>query len=256
LSRSGTQSPPKKQKQLQKQKQAQQIQKQKNRQAQIVAPPSDGNAHLATAQAADAKRDARMQRQAEARAAAQRRRRAANIRKIGIAGAAVLVIAVAVVTFIIQEANKPGQSVSIMADRHHLGSLTEGHVPYSTTPPTSGPHVSTVPLWQVYADHQPDELMVHGLEDGGVIINYRPDDLDKAQVDKLAAVAQTYEQLTDSKNHVLMQPYPNISNAIVLTSWGRMDKMDTFDETRIRRFIEAYAGWDHHEGKEGQRIAP
>ncbi|MCH8055195.1 MAG: DUF3105 domain-containing protein [Deltaproteobacteria bacterium] len=34
---------------------------------------------------------------------------------------------------------------------------------------------------------------------------------------------------------------------IALTAWTRTKKLDRVDEKRIRRFIEAYIGFDHHQ---------
>jgi hypothetical protein len=33
---------------------------------------------------------------------------------------------------------------------------------------------------------------------------------------------------------------------IALTAWTRIDTMDQLDEGRVRRFIDAYRGIDHH----------
>ena len=93
---------------------------------------------------------------------------------------------------------------------------------------------------------------MHGLEDGGVVINYQPD-LDKATVDKLAEIANLYIK-TPGKENIIMSPYPGLSNPIVLTTWGRMDRLDTLDETRIRAFVDAYVNIDHHENSDGQRL--
>lgn len=197
-----------------------------------------------------AAREARIARQAEARAAADRRRRAKTLRRNGIiAGVVVLLIALFAYLYI-KEANKPGQSVQVMADRHHIVPSGPSNVAYSTDPPTSGPHVQEVPDFKVYSEPITNELAVHGLEDWGVIINYKPD-LDKASIDKLASIATSYEQLSGGMSHVLMTPHPSQTDPIVLTAWGRQDRMAVVDEARIRRFIDEYVGIDHHEGSEG-----
>ena len=41
------------------------------------------------------------------------------------------------------------------------------------------------------------------------------------------------------------------TDPIVLTAWGRQDRMAAVDEARIRKFIDEYVGIDHHEGSEG-----
>ena len=172
-----------------------------------------------------------------------------TLRRNGII-AAVAVVLIALFAYLyIKEANKPGQSVAAMANRDHIAP-GGAHVAYSTDPPTSGPHVPEVPEFKIYTQPITDELAVHGLEDAGVIINYKPD-LDKASVDKLASIATSYEQLSGGRNHVLMTPHASQTDPIVLTAWARIDRMATVDEARIRRFIDEYVGIDHHEGSEG-----
>ena len=199
------------------------------------------------------RREARLQRQAAARAAADRRRRMKTLRQMGIFAAVIVVLLGVGLAIYIREASKPGQGVPIMSDRHHLGPGETSPIPYSTDPPTSGPHVGDLPQFKVYTEPITKELQVHALEDGGVVINYRPD-LDKTTVDKLAGIATSYIERGGGAGHVVMSPYPGLPNPIVLTAWGRIDRLDQFDEARIRRFIDAYVGIDHHEGSEGQRI--
>jgi hypothetical protein len=137
-----------------------------------------------------------------------------------------------------------------MVDRQHITNATDPHTPYSTDPPTSGPHTDAVPAFQVYTEPIEKEKAVHGLEDGAVIINYQPG-LDQPTLDKLTELARLYLN-TPGKSRIIMYPYPNLSHPIVLTTWGRIDRLDTLDEARIRRFIDAYVNIDHHETTEGQ----
>lgn len=245
--RSGTTSPKQK---SQKQKQSSKA-SYAQPQAQPKPKPSEAEQKALAAQDA-ARREARIQRQAEARAEAERKRRQANIRKYGIIGAVALVAVAVISWLVIRELNKPGQAVDVMSIRNHLTAATDPHVPYNSDPPTSGPHTNSVPAFIVYATPIPKEEQVHGLEDGGVVINYKPD-LDAPTVEKLASIARVY-QGTPGKQNVLMSPYPGLSNAIVLTTWGRIDRLDTLDEARIRNFIDAYVNIDHHEGSEGRRL--
>ena len=80
---------------------------------------------------------------------------------------------------------------------------------------------------------------MHALEDAGVVINYKPG-IDQATLDKLTALTESYSDKVD------LIPYPNLSNAIVLTAWTRIQRLDAFDEAGMRRFIDAYRGIDHH----------
>ena len=184
------------------------------------------------------RRAARLQRQEQARAAAARRRRIVMFRNVGIGAAVLLVVVVGIAVAAINDANKPGQGFAMEASPH-IGAVGAAHAPYGTDPPTSGPHVSDVPNWGIHPTAIAKELQVHGLEDGGVIINYQPT-LDKAVVAQL-------EQLTNSyDSEVILAPYENLSSPIVLTAWTRMQKFDAYDEAGMRRFIDAFRGIDHH----------
>lgn len=219
-------------------------------QTKQATKPAPNTQTLAAQEAA--RKEARIQRQAQERAQALQRKRQANVRKYAIMSAAVLVVVAVIAWVMLRDAGKPGQGQAIMTDRTHLQAVTDPHVPYSTDPPTSGPHTQDVPAFKVYTEPLAKELQVHGLEDGGVVINYQPD-LDKAVVDKLTALANLYIN-TPGKQRIIMSPYPGLSNPIVLTTWGRMDRLDTLDETRIRAFVDAYVNIDHHENSDGQRL--
>jgi hypothetical protein len=224
----------------------------KAKRAQPTAPKLSPEQSQAIASQEAARREARIQRQAVARAEAARRQRTTKIRNYSLAGAAVVALVALIGWMIMREANKPGQAVQIMAERSHLQAATDAHAPYSTTPPTSGPHTASVPAFRVYDEPLAPEEAVHGLEDGAVIINYKPD-LDEATVTKLRDIANAYIN-TDGKDHIIMTPYTGLAEPIVLTTWGRIDRLDTLDEARIRTFVEAYVNIDHHEGTDGQRI--
>jgi hypothetical protein len=46
--------------------------------------------------------------------------------------------------------------------------------------------------------------------------------------------------------HWVQMRLPYMDSRIALTAWGRIDKFDQFDESRVVGFIDAYAGVDHH----------
>lgn len=167
----------------------------------------------------------------------ERRRRIASIRKIGILAVIALLAVGGGLALYLNEANKPGESVS-QQPSPHITSASDPHS-YSTDPPTSGPHLRQTAPWGVSSTPVVKEEQVHNLEDGGVVINYRPD-LDKPTVDRLAELARSYD------TQVLMSPYPGLAQPIVLTAWGRIDRLSSLDEARIKRFVKAYRGVDHH----------
>ncbi len=135
----------------------------------------------------------------------------------------------------------PGQFVPSLGNRHVMPAEV-GLIRYNSDPPTSGPHLAQVASWGIHQEPIPKELQVHNLEDGGVVIQYncRPADAScKTLIDQLSEVSRKYD-------HIVLAPYPGMSNKIALTAWTRIDKFDDFEEQRIVRFIESYIHIDHH----------
>lgn len=169
---------------------------------------------------------------------AQTRMRQARRRWLPAAVIVVVVVAVVVGYFAYRAtADLPGAKMPDQGNRH-LQTAAEPHEAYNSNPPTSGPHLPYIAPWGVHTRPIPPELQVHNLEDGGVMVQYNCECPDLAA--KLAAVAQKYDK------HVIVAPYPGMTSTIALTAWTRIETLSAFDEKRIRRFIEAYHGIDHH----------
>jgi hypothetical protein len=132
----------------------------------------------------------------------------------------------------------PGEFVSSLGNAH-IPTADTPHQPYNSDPPTSGPHLPHIAPWGVHTRPIAKELQVHNLEDGGVVVNYRPDCVDGV-LEPLRTIVGRY------RDHVVLAPYPGLDRCIALTAWTRIDKLDTVDERRIVRFINAYRGIDHH----------
>ena len=135
----------------------------------------------------------------------------------------------------LQPGPTPGEiKVPEMDSRRHLDSPDETHEPYNSTPATSGPHY---PIWWqewgVVDQELPDELLVHNLEHGGIVIRYDCPSGCPALIDRLAEVTGRYKK-------VILAPYSGLGTRIALTAWTYLDRFDEFDEDRIVRFIEAH----------------
>ncbi len=134
----------------------------------------------------------------------------------------------------------PGISVADLGNEH-IPSATTPHVAYNTKPPTSGPHLDPKADWGIHDEQIPDELQLHNLEDGGVLIQYDCDGQDCSDlVNQLKTVARKY------KDKVILAPYSGLDNRIALTAWNRIDSFNEFDEERITTFINSFRGVDHH----------
>ncbi len=107
------------------------------------------------------------------------------------------------------------------------------HPPYNSNPPTSGWHTETTVPWGISKASVPDEMQVHNLEHGGIIIQYEPKIAEETR-QRLEEIAKRY------KSKVLMAPRAGLDRAIALTAWTYLDKFDAFDECRVIGFIKAH----------------
>lgn len=121
-----------------------------------------------------------------------------------------------------------GQPVPILG-RRHVPFGTK--VAYNSSPPSSGPHWPKPADWGVYRSPLPDERAVHNLEHGGIWISYKGVDGETRQ--QLEALADKYPSA------VVLSPRPRNDSKIALASWGRIEKLSSFDESRIVAFISA-----------------
>jgi len=136
--------------------------------------------------------------------------------------------------------NRPPGTIFPDQGNLHVQTLKEPNAPYNSDPPTSGPHLPYIAPWGIHTEPIPRQLQVHNLEDGGVMVQYNCPEPCPDLVAKLAAIVSGYDQ------QVILAPYPGMKTRIALTAWTRMDAFNDFDEPRIRRFISAYRGIDHH----------
>lgn len=132
-----------------------------------------------------------------------------------------------------------GEKVAGMGNVH-INSPSSPHPPYNSVPPTSGYHVGGKSNWGVHDEQIQDEIQVHNLEDGGVIVHYDPEEVDDETIDALESIVRSY------RDKVILEPYDGIETPLVLTAWRRIDNLDELDESRIRLFIDTYRGIDHH----------
>jgi hypothetical protein len=72
------------------------------------------------------------------------------------------------------------------------------------------------------------------------VVIYYNGEAGQETVNLLETLVEGYE------DRVLLTPLPEMENTITLTAWGRMDSLSYFDEERIKEFIRAFRGIDHH----------
>ena len=126
------------------------------------------------------------------------------------------------------------------ADHIDVGAA---HEPYTTNPPTSGPHYNEAGLGPVQADfyedasEAPPEGVVHNLEHGMIVFYYNPDappevieDLKLAVEDEsVASVATTWTDLEGDAN-------------FVMTAWGQSQACEQVSRTVVNDFRREFQG--------------
>ncbi len=109
---------------------------------------------------------------------------------------------------------------------------------YSTVPPTSGQHWGAWSDCGFYNHPLPDELLVHNLEHGNIIVSYNlPDD------DDVAALRAAVAAIPLAEEFAIVRRYHEIPEGMVaITTWGVLDRMMGVDPERIARFFADYPG--------------
>src|SRR3989344_1627121 len=131
--------------------------------------------------------------------------------------------------YFLNQPEKPrsGTAIPILGQDHiAVGAF---HPPYNSDPPTSGWHYEESAPWVVDQNELPDEQLIHNLEHGGIWISY-------TGVDN--ATKSALEKIARSEKKVIVEPRAKNNAPIILASWGRLLKLDTFDEQAVMDFIE------------------
>ncbi|OGF56896.1 MAG: hypothetical protein A2Z21_07275 [Candidatus Fraserbacteria bacterium RBG_16_55_9] len=130
----------------------------------------------------------------------------------------------------------PGHPVTDQG--HRIISPGEAHPPYNSTPPTSGWHYAIPARWGIHDGPIPDEVQLRNLAGGGVLVQYQSN-LPAEELQQLRAFVA--ELRKDQKYcQVVLAPYERLDQKIVLTAWGRIDRLAGFDPHQIRDFIDAF----------------
>jgi hypothetical protein len=155
-------------------------------------------------------------------------------RLIAVIAAVVVVIAVGVGAYVLlggeddayaealTAAGCQDQTIPEAADNSHLAEGEE-QPEYSTDPPTSGRHRPVPALWGVYDSPVGQDILVHNLEHGGLIVQYGdgvPPETRTAMVDAVL----------EDRDFMLITPYPALGDKIAFTMWTRLVTCERFDE--------------------------
>ena len=173
----------------------------------------------------------------EATAAYARRQQIRRTAIWAVAGLVALVLVGLMVSEIARP--KPGEAVSVLPSAPHIQQGTIGR--YNSNPPASGLHLGQIATQGFFNQAPADELLVHNLEHGYIIVSYDCSKLDDAGCTQLKTqlgtlISKIPVSSRTGKNKMIGTPREGLDAPIVLTSWGRIQKLDTFDETAIRAF--------------------
>jgi len=148
----------------------------------------------------------------------------------------------AVIGFIIWQGVKPaaGESIPIMTSSPHIEVDTDPGQ-YNSDPPTSGlhyPQEANVGFYDENIYTYPAGYLVHNLEHGYVIFWYNCDLLSESGCSDLKSqVRAVMDELGGTK--LIAYPWNSIDVPLVMTSWGRLQRFETFDPAQAKAFYRA-----------------
>lgn len=128
-------------------------------------------------------------------------------------------------------------AIEVTEDKNYGAEHSDDPVSYEMKIPTSGTHSPHDLKFGFYTEKPANEMLVHNLEHGDIIIHYRP-----------GADAQIIEQLKYFVNFreagagILAVPDEDIpaGKEVVVTAWTKTMELAEYDETKIATFIYEY----------------
>jgi hypothetical protein len=127
--------------------------------------------------------------------------------------------------------------IQVTTDKDYGREHTDMPVNYEMKIPTSGPHSPHDLKFGYYTDKPKNEMLVHNLEHGDIIIYYRPD-----ASQEIKDAVKRLSHFTKAGSGVLAVPNDVIPEGkeIVVTAWDKTMELTTYDEKQIGTFIYEY----------------
>jgi len=133
-----------------------------------------------------------------------------------------------------------GESVPIMVSSPHIPTDSDPGQ-YNSDPPTSGPHYAEEAEAGFYDENiytYPAGYLVHNLEHGYVIFWYNCELVPENECSELKTQIQAVmADLGGTK--LIAYPWPSLDVPVAVTSWGRLQKFETFDAEQAKAFYRA-----------------
>lgn len=176
------------------------------------------------------------------------RQRREKIRSYVTWGAVGLAVVLIVAFFVLQGAGPVaaiGEEIEIPAN--YIDHIEEGADPgpFPSNPPAGGRHYASQYEAGFYDEDSPEAqasfpagYIGHSLEHGYVVFWYNCDVLIESKCSTLKSEIQT---VMDEFNGVklIAFPWPSLDAPVAMTSWGRLQRFETFDPQLAAAFIEA-----------------
>jgi hypothetical protein len=149
---------------------------------------------------------------------------------------------IGILGFIIWQGVRPsaGESIPIMTSSPHIATDTDPGQ-YNSDPPTSGLHYAEEADEGFYDENiytYPAGYLVHNLEHGYVIFWYNCDLLDETACSELKSqIRSVMDELGGTK--LIAYPWNSLDVSLVMTSWGRLQRFETFDAEQAQAFYRA-----------------
>ncbi len=151
------------------------------------------------------------------------------------------IVVLAVIGFFVWRGTRPqlGEAIPLMQADHIAVDSDPGQ--YDSNPPTSGPHYPQ-PLNAGFYDTNnykyPAGYLVHNLEHGYVIFWYNCAKLSDSACSGLKSqITAVMDEVNNVK--VIAYPWNSMDAPVVMTSWGRLLKMQIFDAAQALAFYKA-----------------
>ena len=140
-----------------------------------------------------------------------------------------------------------GTTGPIVPGELNFPSQGRNHIPVGTSaksfnsnPPTSGDHWSQSGVaptaWGIYDQPVADETLVHNLEHGGIVIQYRP----TAAPSTVNQLNQFVQSLPNYPQGYILAPRNNLPATITLSAWEYYLPLFQFNEPQMKAFISAH----------------
>lgn len=165
-------------------------------------------------------------------------------RILAIGGVLVLGAVLVLVLLLFGGSNGGTDGVGVRQVDDGRGHINQGQAggPYTSSPATSGTHWPSPTDWGIYTTALPEELVLHNLEHGGMVIWYQPADIGAEDLSALQAWVQS--QVQSERYKVILTPWAgtDFAHTIAVTSWNWLLYLDETDTDQLRAFLDDHYG--------------